>query len=285
MLIFITTMKHYIVLCSAILMLSACSYEKALYVHTANKVFSPGIKDSGDIKVDGSVKLQALDKKSNGSPVSCSADVAWSPVDHLGIFGSYRGVNHKGANHDRFYGGLLNNNNIERQTFDLNGYAGDMGLGYYCRAGNTGKFEAYGGFGLGNLFNSSDDIDPGYYKVTYHRFFTQVGYGYDYDIISFMAGFRLSLEKMNSFVDHGNIATYGPGAIYDIVNTTRPYIDPYMQLQIGGKHIKLTMQLGYDISAYPHPAGVLYRPSAGYITMGIVYQRRPPVQPSQPVSE
>ncbi|MCW3123115.1 MAG: hypothetical protein JWQ38_2607 [Flavipsychrobacter sp.] len=273
----------YILLCfMPLLLLCACSHEKALYVHTTNKVFSPGIKDSGDIKVDGSLKFQSLDKEGKGSPVSFFADVAWSPVNHLSIFGSYRGVNSKGVTHERFYGGVLNSRNLEYQTFDLNGYAGDMGIGYYCRTGEIGKFEVYGGFGVGNLFNSSNDIDPGYYRLNYYRYFTQVGYGYDYDILSFMTGFRLSMEQLTSFVDGGNIAQgYGTGAIPDLLNITRSYVDPYMELQIGGRHVKFTMQLGYDISVYTHPAGILYRPSAGYITMGVVYQRNPAVRKKQ----
>ncbi len=156
----------------------------------------------------------------NGGFNGGDAQFAYTPINHLGIM---------------LNGSFMNNNDsnsYHRHTF------GEFGVGYYNAFG-IGRFEVYGGYGLGSvdsyfkneLFNSKA-------QATYHRIFIQpsIGISSDFADFSFTPRFVLVNMHLNSTTLEG-------------FNTGRldPFFEPAITARFGYKYVKFFMQFGLSV--------------------------------------
>ncbi len=275
-------------LIACIVALSSC--QRGLYI--ADKVHSPGLKEAGEIKTDLSVKPQ---NNSNGaSPFSLSADVAYAPIDHLGVFGSFRQVNNM-----VFTENLGFPYTAAPRFFKLDGNRFDLALGYFYRTGPKGKFEFYTGYGRGSIQNNGYYLSNEYapcgsgllsshgplinstkideqYNGKYNRLFFQTGVGFDNNIVALMGGFRVSQQKYSSFsaspsLRHGLIPA--PNDSLHVTDRPFTFIEPYIELQVGYKYAKLNAQVG--LATQTSGPNLQYSIGVPYVSVGVVLHYAP----------
>ena len=112
--------------------LSSCQ-QKMYFPDRAN---TPGLTKALEGKATFSIKPQTNHNSNENSSVGTSIDLAFSPVQHFGIIGSYRWINDRviSENDDVFssIGGRFN------------GKRWELGAGYYDNIGSRGFGELYG---------------------------------------------------------------------------------------------------------------------------------------------
>src|SRR5215217_4254258 len=124
-------------LVTALLGMASCQ-QRMYFPERAN---SPGLREGGEAKLTLSLKPHSandIDSGQRGNAVSFAADLAFAPVNHLLVFGSYRSINHRVIredNGDNVFGG------------DFSGHRWEGGLGYFTTFDRLGKFEVLVGYG------------------------------------------------------------------------------------------------------------------------------------------
>ncbi len=258
-------MKTTILLFIAIVLLFT-SCQRGIYI--PDKVHSPGFREAGEAKLDLSVKPQRID--SNGSPVSFSSDLAYAPINHLGIMLSYRGVNNKTLTENDFWG---NDNRYTR----LNGSRIDVGAGYFSALGSKGKCEVYAGYGMGNIRSKSilgSGTDASF-DARYNRIFLQPAFGFQTKIFSLMGGLRFTYQKYNSITSPDPNIRYSliPNQSIDLLNQVFAFAEPFVEMQTGGKWVKFNYQMGWACQV----AGPSLRYELGlpYMSIGVLFHYAP----------
>jgi hypothetical protein len=252
-------MKYRLVLLAyLILILTSC--QRGLYI--PDKVNSPGFKEAGEVKLDLSVKPQM--RSTSGSPFSFSSDIAYAPVNHLGVLASYRNVNNKVSEESDIFSGIT-------RSSTFNGHRFDMGVGYFSKIAGKGKFELYGGYGNGVVKtdiiygpgNSTIKPDDSY-SARYNRFFVQSAIGLDNTIFSLMCGSRFTSQKYYDFRSSNPDLQRSliPDQSLDATKQAFGFIEPYIELQVGFKYVKFNYQCGsaFQVSgpSLKHNAGLPY---------------------------
>jgi len=105
----------------------------------------------------------------------------------------------------------------------------EFGGGYFDNIGTSGRFEVYGGFGMGNLnafYNNS--LFSSYEQVTNNRLFIQPAIGAATDVFdgSFATRFVMANMSQGDF------------------NSTGYFFEPVITGRMGYKYLKLMLQLG-----------------------------------------
>ena len=126
-----------------LVLLSSCS-ERLYYPDRANV---PAFREAHELKAVLSVKPQDF-MDGGGSPACPAADVAYAPINHLGIIASYRTI----VNRDAYLypvSGKPENYSVYNTSVAINGHRFEGGAGYFTGLGRKGIFEIYGGYGNG----------------------------------------------------------------------------------------------------------------------------------------
>lgn len=174
------------------------------------------------------------------SPVSIAGDLAFSPVNHLGLIVSYRSTINRIINEDNdfwVYGDQLGG------TF--NGHRFEIGAGYYGVIGSRGKAEVYAGYGNGRLQREGKLTPEQDFHTRYHRFFVQPAIGFGNDKISFTGGFRIALQKFYSFESDDPTLKYNIGQEpQDVTAVLYPFWEPFINFEVGHPYLKFNVQTG-----------------------------------------
>jgi len=257
-------MKQLILTAAFALLFTSC--QRGIYI--PDKVHSPGFREAGEAKLDFSLKPQRID--SNGSPVSISTDLAYAPINHLGIILSYRGVNNKTITETDFWG-------TDNRYTRLNGSRVDIGAGYFSALGGKGKCEVYAGYGIGNIRSRSivgSGTDASF-DARYNRIFLQPAFGFQARVFSLMGGFRFTYQKYNSITSPNPNIRYSliPQQSLDLTQQVFAFAEPFVEMQMGGKWVKFNYQMGWACQV----AGPSLRYELGlpYMTVGVLFHFAP----------
>jgi hypothetical protein len=263
-------MKHLSVAClgiagiAALTTFNSCTVERNIVLNAADKVCSPGLKEKGELYIDGSRKLKSTGYA--GTSSSWSGDIAYATRDHRAYMISVRTLDEHFESQPKGYAPTE-----QTRIFNLTGFRADGAIGYFTGFGAHGKLETYWGFGTGNIKNTG--IYPVSYNVSYFRAFGQFGAGFDNHIVSFMGGVRLTGQTN---LDLQNV---NRGLLNDIDfksnNFNVLFLDPYAEAQVGYKFIKLSMQVGCN-NVIPYDMNTIeknrYYLSGFYFTTGITFR-------------
>lgn len=272
-----TPMKHLLIACAAIASIASitsCSVERDIVLNAADKVASPGLKEKGELYIDGSRKMKSTGH--SGTSSSWSGDLAYAVQDRMGLMVSVRTLDQHFESQPKGYAP-----NEQTRVFNLTGMHADAAIGYFAPIRAHGKFEAYMGLGAGEVNNTS--TYPASYSTNYLRAFGQFGFGFDNHVISLMCGAKLTgqsngnLEKLDP-TDYTEIR-----AAVDKDKRENKFIgkfdvlmlDPYAEAQVGYKFIKLSMQVGCN-NVIPYDMNPIeknrYFLSGFYFTTGLAFR-------------
>ncbi|MBS1614935.1 MAG: hypothetical protein JST06_02340 [Bacteroidetes bacterium] len=180
-----------------------------------------------------------------GSNASLGMDVAFAPMSHLGLIGSYRSVHNRRIDENvspifaDVYGGVFNGNRWE------------LGAGYFNTFGRKGRFEAYGGYGQGTLSRRGYYTPDRDFSTRYHRIFLQSALGLGNDLFASGGGLRIASQQFFDFQPSNN-----PSLRYEILNNQHNtdvqsvhfvFIEPFINAELGWKLIRFTAQVGITL--------------------------------------
>lgn len=247
------------------LTLSSCQ-QKLYFPDRAN---TPGLTEALEGKITLAAKPQANDGDSSlgrGSSASYGADLAFSPVTHLGIIASYRSVNHRKIDEGSFY-------NVYGGNFT--GHRWELGAGYYSAFGSRGKFELYGGYGQGTL-DRTGGIYMRNFSTRYHRFFFQPALGVGrQDLFSVTGGIRLAFQKFYDFRSPNTDLRYtilDDTRRMDVEREWEGFFEPFINGEIGYRFFKFNLQFGCTAQYFgENVSGAL----PFYMSLGLVFHFAP----------
>lgn len=224
-----------------LLSLNAC--RQVLYF--PDRANTPALSKALEAKATISIKPQSNDRDTSlgkKGGVGTSIDLAFSPLKHIGIIGSYRWINNR-IIHDQT-DVLLTGSQIVGGLF--NGKRWELGGGYYNVIKNKGIIELYGGYGNGSL-NCRNAVYSDYnYDTRYYRFFIQPAMGMKVgDIFSFTGGFKLAFLRFYDFNSTNPDLRYDIGnSQQDITKPTFTFLEPFLNFECGYKYFKGNVQVG-----------------------------------------
>ncbi len=238
-------MRQPIYLLFIAVLLSSCS-ERLYYPDRANV---PAFREAHEIKAVVSVKPQ---DNAVGPAVSPAADLAYAPINHLGIIASYRTI----VNRDGYLYPVFDkpdNYSYNNTPVNIYGHRIEGGAGYFTGFGRMGIFEAYGGYGNGVVDGTSK------FTSRYNRFFVQPEAGVRSRIFSAMGGIRVTMEKFYGFesgdpalLSEINSERYGP--YVDLTAQRFFFVEPFVNFEVGYKYVAFNAQLGFSAQVDHNPA-------------------------------
>jgi len=141
-------------------------------------------------------------------------------------------------------GSFANRTSDSTDDFHKHQFA-ELGLGYYTKIGESGRFETFGGGGLGNLQAKFDNtVWNTYADVNSYRFFIQPTIGASTNIFdgSFSSRFVMVNLKQNS------------------ISSTGFFVEPVLTGKIGYKYVKAVIQLGFSLPLNSKNIDFYYQP-------------------------
>lgn len=242
-----------------------------------DKVNSPGIHKKSDLKLNLSFKFN-FNESDNHELLSPGklifnpvAEVAYSPIEHFYVMAAYRSLQNREVydeqltqdyytsatpNNNSFFGG---NTNVSRYT----GNQGELGIGYYTKPGNKTILEAATGYGFGNVSRNGDVIvviDYDYntgntssnnysldFDTRYNNYFLQGSFGYIFKAGCIKAGVKGSYRDFTEMkYKNPGVETYLKGNYVSraVENNDYGFIQPYIDLEVGGRVAKYNIQAG-----------------------------------------
>ena len=111
------------------------------------------------------------------------------------------------------------------------------GIGYYDKIGDKGRYEIYGGYGLGTVegFFENAIFDSQKTDANYNRFFIQPGIGVSTGIFDGSFSPRFVFIQMN------------PGGTGFNAGNYNIFVEPVFTSKIGFKYVKFVVQFGFSI--------------------------------------
>lgn len=245
-------MHRYLLLCMMSLLLASCTQS----MYFPDRVNSPGFKEKGEAKLVLATKFTSNDADSlNRGWLNPAADIAYAVSNHIAVFASYRSLQNRYIREhipDEYGKSRWSNDTIMGGRFTGNYF--DAGAGYFSGIGGRAKMEVYGGIGMGNLNRNGTLMPQLNYDARYYRVFIQpaIGAASRQDVFSVMAGMRLTFQKFYAFSSPNPQLYYRAATIssYDAYDVRRPlytFLEPFANLELGYKFIKVNMQLGLSV--------------------------------------
>lgn len=113
----------------------------------------------------------------------------------------------------------------------------EAGLGYYEKIGDKGRFELFGGYGVGEVKGYFENalFDDVITDAQYKRFFIQPGIGISTGIFDGSFSPRFSLVEMN------------PSGINFASSKYNTFFEPVITSKIGYKYVKFIAQFGFSL--------------------------------------
>ncbi len=234
-------MKNLLIL---VLLFSSC--KPVLYI--PDKIHSSGLKKEGDLKIGVSGRLEE-----ETLPKSYCLDIAYAPIPHLALIGSYHKFEGIVAREH-----IYNDSNVSSDdAFDatLNGRYFEIGAGYFTKLTGNQRVELIGGYG--NVSNHCSggrplafSLDPTVYAFNgrYDKFFVQADYEVGSDKCSAVFGLRETRAQYASFGSVNTILKYSlTKDKEDVRHNIWQFTEPYFEGRAGGKRLKFFMQTGFCI--------------------------------------
>ncbi len=121
----------------------------------------------------------------------------------------------------------------------------EIGSGYFTKLGNSGRFEVFGGFGLGKLKAKLDNnLWMSYEDVTSNRIFIQPAIGAATEIFDASLAARFVMVNMKQ----------------SSAKNTGLFLEPVMTTKVGYKYVKLVFQLGLSFPLNSKTREFSYQP-------------------------
>ena len=229
-------MKNQIILA---LLLLAIGIQSCAPAYTPNVVRAPLFSNKKEIQAAASVGASGLD-----------AHVAYAATNHIGV--------------------MVNGNWYNAKSDDGKSYNKhhliEVGGGYFCNIKQRGRFDIYGGYGMGQAKSKSYASEP-YWSFDYaadtnfKRFFIQPSVG----LVSSIVDFSFS----NRFCLVNNVGTSTmDGQKYDVSHTNL-FVEPVITAKVGYKYIKIVWQLGGSILAKKRNTFVPYQHTQLLLSIGL----------------
>ena len=206
----------------SLLLIVCCLSSCSRYYYKPNGVNAPMLTTARDAHL-------AANTTNDGSFVNVQG--AYSPINHLGIIGTFNTYAYKASNPDAASGNV-----------DASARLAELGAGYYYTMGKKVKllFDIYGGGGFGSM---QSDVD-----MSVFRGFVHPGVGIRTPYFEFVFNYRLSALKYYNLNANGHDSTYlqqqnlvyGNGRRID--NTGYLFAEPAVTMRGGYKFIKLQAQ-------------------------------------------
>jgi len=229
-----------------IAVLSSC--RQVLYF--PDRANTPGLTEALEAKATFSIRPNnsgSSSSSSNGNSsttnnggVGTSIDLAFSPVEHLGIIGSYRYLSFNAVRNYNNTGGS------GTETTNTRGGRWELGCGYYNKLGAKGFAEVYAGYSNG-FFNKTNNLNAiSNFDTRYLRPFLQPAFGFKLgQYFSLSGGFRATIVKFYNFSSPDSLLRYNIGnANQDIESNTYFFFEPFCNFEGGFKYIKGNVQIG-----------------------------------------
>lgn len=226
---------------ASVLLLSASCQQKMYFPDRAN---TPGLMEAYEVKLTTAWKPQESSSDSgyrsghNGS--SFGADLAFSPVNHLGLIASYRSIHNKSITEDR-------GTDYTKYGGEFNGHRWEGGIGYFTTFGRLGKFETYAGYGRGEIRRRGITNPERDYNTDYNRIFIQPALGFSNNVVSITGGIRFAYQKYVNFRSDNPNLRYTILDKYtreDVEGATVGFLEPFINAEVGWKYIKFNAQTG-----------------------------------------
>ncbi len=226
----------------AVVLLASCQ-QRLYFPDRAN---TPGLTHALEGKAIISLKPQANERdstKTDNTSFGTSIDLAFSPVNHLGLIASYRWINDRRID-ENLEAGIFKE--VESIGGVFNGKRWEIGAGYYDTIGERAKVELYGGYGNGSLQRRGIALPEYNYDTRYHRFFLQPAAGFGLGkFFSFTGGIRFAFMKFYDFQSADPDLKYHIGkGRQDVTSVTFTFIEPFVNFEGGYKFLKGNIQIG-----------------------------------------
>lgn len=256
------------------ILLSSCTQR----IYFPDKVVTPGLTAQFETKVNLSFRMHNSYSPTNDSTSSLkfspSIDLAFSPLNHLGVFGSYKTLlnkyfretdifDPKNLDNTKTFGGTFNDRILE------------FGIGYFNKLGKKAKFEIYAGYGTGNLKRTGPLFSQFDFTSKYHRFFIQPAAGIDFKHVSLMGGVKITNQKHDNFnspiVPDLRLQLGLNGS--DILKENFWLVQPFVTVEVGWEYLKFNAQIGIGTSS--NETQIYSNRPIGYFSIGLVGQLNP----------
>lgn len=281
-------------LCLAALTLtSSCIYPT---MHFADRANSPGFTEKGEFKAIAAVKPQAADPAPFGFPgaenfsssgVAPELDLAYSLTNHFALTAGYTSVVNRytlegsvpdgWGREDSSVGGMVNLNGLE------------IGGGYFLGGPGVFRFGAYGNVGIGSLTREGLVLPEFNYKSRYWKYSVQPEVGIAPNngrVFSVMFGARLTGIKYYGFRSGNELTKYAVGYYNpkypgNVTTGMHFYFEPYANVEVGFKYVKLNVQTGLTEGVTPVASTLGSMP---YISLGFAFHYKPSFKDGKGIS-
>ncbi len=127
----------------------------------------------------------------------------------------------------------------------------EIGAGYYKKLGRIGRYELFGGYGLGKVEGLYDEaiFDAPYTQASFKKVFLQPGIGistgyYDGSFATRFSAIQMDLDEPSAgLTDDYNL-----------------FFEPVITNKFGSRHIKVIMQVGFSIPVSENELHYDYQP-------------------------
>lgn len=225
----------------ALFLFASCGTTKS---YLPERTVAPMLKERNEVKLTLSTKVQG-DGGSSHFGFSPAADLAWSPFQHVGVFGGYRHT-------DRFvqeqYYSFWSGTEIHDYRYLADRYL--FGAGYYMQPDRFSHFEVYAGYASGRYGQLNITSGRTDYSYKYRQYFIQPAYGvFLKDFFDACAGIKFMCMQpvsIESYEPAGARELTKPATNFTSVNYY--FIDPFANLNVGGPFIKFNFQVGANLA-------------------------------------
>lgn len=253
-----------------LLLVTVCMASCQQRLYFPDRANTPGLTHAMEGKATISLKPQANEydsTKSESVNFGTGIDLAFSPIQHLGLIASYRWITDRRIEENQSYDLFSESKKTIGGVF--NGKRWEIGAGYYDTFGTRGKVELYGGYGNGSLQRRGKELPEYDYDTRYHRFFLQPAAGFGLSkFFSFTGGIRFAFMKFYDFQSANPDLQYHIGkSKQDVTGTVFTFVEPFVNFEGGYKFLKGNIQVGASRQLiHTNIAGNL----PVYISLGIV---------------
>lgn len=230
-----------------IVALSSC--RQALYV--PDRANTPGLTEALEAKATFSIRPNTKgssssynngkSSNSNSGGTGTSIDLAFSPIKHIGLMGSYRSLR---LNTVRNYQDSISS---RTETTTQKGNRWELGCGYYNNIGAKSYVELYAGYSNGFYSQVNNTSAVNNFDTKYLRPFIQPSVGFKIGRrILLTGGIRATIVKFYNFNNVDSMLRYTIGnANHDIEKTTYFFFEPFCNFEGGYKYINGNVQIGW----------------------------------------
>jgi predicted small lipoprotein YifL len=240
---------------------------------------APGLQSRGELMANIAVKVQGNTVMNDSaahqsSDLSPSADIAFAPVNHLGLMASYRSLINRNVSEGDLAWPF--GSGIRGGTF--NGQRFDVGAGYFAQMGEHSFFEIYGGYGNGRVKREGVYYTEQNFSAHYHRFFIQPAVSMEPNkIIRFSAGLRILVQKFYDFQSPDSTLVYtiandDGSHTTSITNQVVGFVSPFGNLDIGTPllpFLKFNTQVGFSVQTFGSQIAPI---TQLYLSFGITFR-------------